>query len=335
MNGDERFSHHPDLTTPQGFAWLRQTLQALGERDPAYTARLVLAELRGLKGPQACFTATQWHCGPRLPADASRRLAIWLQARSQGQPWAYLFGHSVFWGREFQVNEAVLIPRADSEVLVERGLEALGRLQRRAKRPLNICDLGTGSGALLITLALEADLQRGTQIAFNRLRGTDVSVPALQCAAANAQQLMPMDPLAPAVSLDEPPRFPFEWIEADFEAGLLGLEPQQGWDLIISNPPYLAVEELKDLDREVIDYEPRSALTDEGDGLSFYRRLLQAAPNCLTEQGEVWVEFGYQQAEPLKTLVEQSGAKLLGIWIDYAGHPRVMGWTYSKQRKFY
>ncbi len=194
--------------------------------------------------------------------------------RTTGEPLQYIVGHQEFYGLEFEVTLAVLIPRPETELIIEETL----RLAATIAAPV-IIDVGTGSGCIAVTLARELEEAR--------VFATDISAAALQVARRNAEK----HSLADRV----------EFLACD----LLSRVAVKA-DFIVSNPPYIAPHELPTLPREVRDWEPHNALTDYADGLQFYRRLLNEAPAHLKPNGYLIFEMGYQQAEQIKTFVDRT-----------------------------
>lgn len=194
--------------------------------------------------------------------------------RAAGEPLQYIVGHQAFFGLEFEVTPDVLIPRPETELIVEGTL----RLAANIAQPV-IIDVGTGSGCIAVTLARELEAAR--------VIATDISATALQVARRNAQR--------------NEVELRIEFIEGDLLSSV-----SRKADFIVSNPPYLAEHELPTLQREVRDWEPFVALTDFADGLQFYRRLLAEAPSHLTPGGHLIFEMGYQQAETIKAFVDRT-----------------------------
>ena len=225
--------------------------------------------------------------------DAIRPL---VKRRGQREPLQYLIGKSEFWSLEFEVSPAVLIPRADTEILVE---EALARAGGEGK----LLDVGTGSGAIAVSLATELP---GWQVT-----GLDISAAALAVAGGNAEK----NGVAGRVR---------------FLQGDLAELPRQQYDLIVSNPPYIAQAEWDSLMPEVRCFEPKQALLAENDGLDCYQKLLAQAPSCLKSGGWLLVETGYQQAAAVQRLFADSGLREIFVRDDYAGQPRVVGGCYKK-----
>jgi release factor glutamine methyltransferase len=197
-----------------------------------------------------------------------------IDRRAAGEPLQYIVGHQEFYGLEFEVTPAVLIPRPETELMIEETI----RLAARIAEPV-IIDVGTGSGCIAVTLARELETAR--------VIATDISAAALQVARRNAQRHGLSDRV--------------QFLETDLLNGLAIKA-----DFILSNPPYVASHELPTLQREVRDWEPHTALTDFGDGLQFYRRLLIDAPAHLKPSGYLIFEMGYQQSETIKAFVNRN-----------------------------
>ncbi|HXE81436.1 MAG TPA: peptide chain release factor N(5)-glutamine methyltransferase [Vicinamibacterales bacterium] len=191
--------------------------------------------------------------------------------RERREPAAQLLGYREFWGRPFEVTRDVLVPRPETELIVESALE---RLRQHAPDSPRIVDVGTGSGCLAITLALEAGLP---------VTATDISEAALQVARRNAIRLG-----APQVT----------FVRAHL---LEGLAP--GFDLIVANPPYVRETDRQALSPEVRDYEPETALFGGEDGLAIVRELLDVAPRYLRPHGHLLMEFGAGQDDVIRSLV--------------------------------
>ena len=187
--------------------------------------------------------------GRLLTPDESNRLESFARRRLAGEPVARIVGHKEFWGLPLNLSPATLVPRPDTETVVEMALQIL-RAGARANRPLRIADLGTGSGAIL--LALLSELPRANGV------GTDISAEALQTASGNAARL----------GLSDRATF----IACDYAGGLSG-----AFDLIVSNPPYIRSADINALAVEVRDHDPRTALDGGADGLDAYRALIPQA----------------------------------------------------------
>ena len=222
-----------------------------------------------------------------------------MQRRLAGEPMAYLVGQREFMGHTFRVTPDVLIPRPDTEVLVETALECVAGQAAPA-----VLDLGTGSGAIAISIALA---RRDA-----RVMASDVSAKALAVAAANAWDL--------TASL----RFvEGSWYDA-VPAG-------EGFDLIVSNPPYVANDD-PHLGQGDVRFEPRGALTDGADGLEDLRRIVAGAHRHLKAGGALWMEHGWDQAEAVRTLLADAGFADVHSRQDLAGIERISGGRWPARR---
>nr|WP_279330590.1 peptide chain release factor N(5)-glutamine methyltransferase [Desulfuromonas soudanensis] len=211
--------------------------------------------------------------------------------RARREPLQYILGSTEFWSLPLTVTPAVLIPRADTEILVE---EALARCPASGA----VLDVGTGSGAIAIAIASERPAAR--------VEGVDLSLEALAVAEGNVRR----HALEGRLTLRQ-----------DDLAALTG----GPWDLIVSNPPYIAEGELAGLMPEVRDFEPRQALAGGEDGLDCYRHLAGQASHLLVSGGWLLVEVGLGQAAPVKDLFAAVGLDQTFLRNDYAGIPRVVG----------
>ena len=223
----------------------------------------------------------------RLEGEAPGEFAALLERRQAHEPMAYITGAREFWSLPIAVGPGVLIPRPDSETLIEAALEMLAD-----RPPARILDLGTGSGALL--LAALAEWPGATGL------GVDRSDAALACAAANAERL----------GLGERARF----VKGDWASEIGGQ-----FDLVLSNPPY--VENGASLVPEIRDFEPREALFAGTDGLDAYRALIPGIPRILAPGGIACLEIGADQARSVAELVAQTGLKS-AVRKDLAGRDR-------------
>lgn len=225
------------------------------------------------------------------PPGFEERFAHLVSRRAAREPVAYITGVREFWGRDFAVSPDVLIPRPETELIVEAVLEL-----SRARVPNTIADVGTGSGCLAVTLALE--LPAGTVIA------TDISPAALRIARRNAERYRSAERIM----------FVLTNLLAGVEVPL---------DLIVANPPYMALDVEPTLQPEVARYEPRQALYAGPDGLDAYRNLFPAAAERLADQGRLVVEFGFGQEADVRRLAETAGLTVLHVMNDLQGIPRV------------
>ena len=231
------------------------------------------------------------HDHDELPTDVIKTLSSLSDERLTGTPLAYLLGHREFWSLKLKVTRDVLIPRPETELLVEWAVELASQYDLQS-----LLDLGTGSGA--IALAVKHDLPHLTVTA------SDVSGSALRVARENAEDL----------------GLPVEFVESSW----FGALAHRRWALIASNPPYVAADDdhLKDGD---LRFEPSTALTDGGDGLSSIREIASNASNHLEAGGWLLIEHGYDQAADVRSILELNGFSKVSLRHDLAGRPRVTG----------
>jgi release factor glutamine methyltransferase len=259
-------------------------LRDAGVDSPRAEARLLLAHALNLEPASLVARAHDHADAPTLDALIARRVAR--------EPMAYILGTREFWGMPFRVTPATLIPRPDSETLIEAALAHVGD---RA-RPLRVLDLGTGSGCLLCAALSELPNARGI--------GIDSSEAALEVARANAAVLGLAD-------------------RATFRVGdwLSGIADD--FDLVLANPPYVADRDIAGLAPELA-HEPRSALAAGDDGLAAYRAILPALAQHLRPSGVAVLELGAGQAEPVGALATEADLRLVALRHDLAGIPRAI-----------
>lgn len=240
------------------------------------------------------------HAEDPITSEELDRFGEFLDWRAKGKPLQYITGHQEFFGLDFEVTADVLIPRPETELLVEAAL----KLVSNPEAEIFICDVGTGSGCVAVTLLHELPHARGMAI--------DVSGAAIEVAKRNASRHSVSERL--------------EFLVSDCFAGINRKVPV--FDLIVSNPPYIAARELEGLQREVRDYEPRVALEAGADGLSIIRRLLVDAGAYLKPGGHFLFEIGFEQREAVESLIEPMVSRgawtLLDIYPDLQGIPRTV-----------
>ena len=236
-----------------------------------------------------------------LDANEAGRFARLIEQRAAGTPVQYLTGRQEFWGLEFEVNPSVLIPRPETEHVVE---VALARLGARRAEPLNVADAGTGSGCLAVALARE--------LPQARIVATDISPEALEVARRNAARH------GVAVRI--------ELCRANFlRTYLADSRPtKRCFDLIVSNPPYIGLDEAASLPREVRDHEPHQALFAGPEGNDAYPRLIAQAERLLRGGGWLVVELGHKSAPRVAPLFDSAAWAHLAVERDLAGIDRVL-----------
>ena len=245
------------------------------------------------------------HSEQELSTEQAAAYGRLLDARAAGTPAQYLTGHQEFWGLDFKVTPDVLIPRPETEHLIEVALERLG--SRRAE-PLTIGDVGTGSGCIAVALARE--------LPQARFVATDISAAALEVARRNAARHGVAERI--------------EFLRMDLLEGFLRASPNGGqqsspFDVIVSNPPYVARDEAAQLQREVRDHEPEVALFGGPTGVEIYGRLIEQAASLLRPGGILVLELGYNAADHVRSLLmAQPGWTDLTVTNDLSGIPRVI-----------
>ncbi|WP_298278899.1 peptide chain release factor N(5)-glutamine methyltransferase [uncultured Bradyrhizobium sp.] len=271
---------------------LAARLKAAGNDAAELDARLLTGAATGLD-----LTGMVTGAKRLLTPDESTCLDDFARRRLAGEPVARIVGVKEFWGLPLHLSAATLVPRPDTETVVERALELL-RADNAAERALRIADLGTGSGAILLALLSELPNAHGF--------ATDISGEALRTANRNAAELGLADRTT--------------WIECDYGSGLTG-----AFDLIVSNPPYITTADIAGLDIEVREHDPRAALDGGADGLDAYRALISQSAGLLTPHGFLVVEIGQGQADDVEALMTASGLSPTGPpKADLGGVPRAV-----------
>jgi release factor glutamine methyltransferase len=270
---EPRRKQAPPETVRSAFSRAARALAGAGVDTAGLDARLLVSHATGL-GHERFIAA------PARPLDATERALLdeLVGRRLAGEPVARIVGFKEFWGRDFALGAETLVPRPDSELLVEAGLACL-RDWRPGTRP-RIADLGTGSGCLLVSLLADHPSAVGL--------GTDISLAALRVAAANAARHGVAESACFAQA---------DWLDA--------LAP--GFDLIVANPPYVPAAAIAALPREVERFDPRGALDGGPDGLSAIRAIAAAAPAGLAPGGVLLVEVGAGQARAAADLIVDAG----------------------------
>ncbi len=275
--------------------WSEEYLTEKGIDSPRLNAELMLASALGYKRIDLYTRFDK----PLVREELDRYKALFVR-RIKKEPLQYILGHADFYGRRFSVCPDVLIPRPETEHLIEATIEIVK--ENDIQSP-GILDIGTGSGCIAITLAAEIE---GAVIT-----ALDVSDRALKCADENAARHAVGD------------RINFKKINILDPYNAI---PDSGsYDFIVSNPPYIPLREWEKLPDEIKAHEPKYALTDERDGLSFLRRLTELAPATLKPGGWLICEIGYGQFDEVRELFDTSGARDIKHWYDLAGIKRTIG----------
>lgn len=297
LQGAESVSLYAALKAAEAY------LCACGVADAAVDAWLLLEHITGIG--RAVFLAEQRR--PMAENDRERYLAL-LKRRGSHIPLQHITGEQEFMGLSFRVNEHVLIPRQDTEILAEEALNCL-------KPGMEVLDLCTGSGCIAVSLAkLGPGRKAGDRSAFQagpeetcgaylRVTASDISREALAVAQENAERL----------------GAEVTFIESDLFVQVAGV-----YDLIVSNPPYIRTAVIEELSEEVRLHEPYQALDGREDGLYFYRRIIKESGAHLREGGHLLFEIGYDQGSAVAELLEEAGYKEIKIVKDLAGLDRVV-----------
>jgi release factor glutamine methyltransferase len=267
---------------------LTNRLRAAGVSSARLDARLLVCHALGIE--RSALFAHPERSLTATELDAVEQLA---QRRLGREPMSHLLGRREFWSLDFRVTADTLDPRPDTETVVEAALEYASD----RTRPWRILDFGTGSGCILLAVLSELSLATGI--------GVDISAATLAVAADNALRL----------GLTERVRF----VQGDWGRGIEG-----GFDLIVSNPPYIPDGDIAGLEDEVARFEPRQALAGGPDGLDCYRALAPQIARLLVPGGEAVLEVGLGQDAMVAALLEQAGLALRGVRRDLAGIARVV-----------
>ncbi len=281
-------------TVAAAFVTAAGTLRQAGVETPELDARLLLCHAAGLSHEAFIAGARE-----ALLPDVAARLDGAIARRLNREPVARITGSREFYGRPFALGPEALDPRPDTETLIEAALDLVAMKGWQAK-PLKLLDLGTGTGCILVTLLAELPLACGV--------GIDLSPDALTLAAANAGR----HGVSSRVSF-----VAADWLDATVGA----------FDLVLSNPPYLAAGEIPGLANEVAAFDPRLALDGGADGLEAYRRIAARSRHVLAEGGRLLVEIGPAQGEAVAEIFAAAGLKCDdrgGVRRDLAGRPRVL-----------
>lgn len=269
---------------------LTAKFHAAGLDSPDLDSRILIGHALGLDHAPLAAAATR-----RLGADEESAIAALASRRLTGEPVARILGYKEFWSLPLRIDAATLVPRPETETVVEVALAAVDSGGPRS-RELRIADLGTGSGALILALLSELPNTFGI--------GTDTSAKALVVARDNARRL--------ALSRAR-------FIACNMAAALRG-----PFDAIVSNPPYIASGDIAALAPDVRDFDPHLALDGGTDGLSFYRAIAAAVPTLLMPGGVLVVELGIGQAEPVAHLFAAAGLAPSPPHPDLNGTPRAL-----------
>lgn len=254
-------------------------------------ARLLLQHILGMN-----YSGLMMRMHETLPEEKLMIFEQYVEAHANGRPVQYITGEEEFYGRSFQVDESVLIPRPETEELIVCALQAMKKIFGE-NTPIKLADIGTGSGAIAITMKKEWTEAKVT--------ATDISERALDKAKENAANLQ---------------------ASIDFRLGDLTRPIEnEKWDVVLSNPPYIAFEEAAEMSQVVLAHEPHSALFAEEDGLILYRKLAENLPSLMNKPGFIAVEIGYKQGQAVKNYFESHFPKAhVDVLKDINGKDRIV-----------
>lgn len=286
----------PDWTLLSLLNWTTEYFQKHQIDSARLDAEILLAHYLKLERIQLYMKFDQ----PLSPEELAG-FKILIKRRAQQEPVAYITGEKEFWGLSFKVNSSVLIPRPDTEILIEKVIEAYPDKNHHLK----ILEVGTGSGNIVIALA--------KHFPNSKIQTHDVSEAALKVAQENASTHNVQDQIDFQHS---------NFLEKEFSQ-------DSKFDLLVSNPPYVRKKEIEGLENNVKDFEPHLALDGGEDGLVFYRKLAGLASQILNSQGRFMVEIGEDQGEEVQNLMDQAGLTEVQVYQDYAGLDRVVSAKFS------
>lgn len=269
-------------------------LELAGSPDAGNDAKILLMEAFELDMTHFLLNRLQVLSEDEETENKKKRYLDWISRRAQRIPLQQILGSQEFMGLEFFVNEHVLIPRQDTETLVELVLE---REKDKEQRVLDLC---SGSGCIGISLAVLGG--------YSYVAEADLSEEALKVTKRNAEAI------APSANIE------------CFHGDLFGAIPEglEGFDILVSNPPYIPTEVIVGLEPEVRDHEPMMALDGTADGLFFYRRIAKEAGKILAPGGRIYLEIGYDQGEQVSGLLREQGFVQVEVHRDLAGKDRVV-----------
>lgn len=289
---------HKELNYEALYRWGRERLLEAEVPEAEVDARLLLEWCCGTDRNTLLV-----HGSREISAEESDRYRESIARRQKRVPLQYITGEQEFMGLTFEVNEDVLVPRQDTEILVEE-------IMRNLHDGMRILDMCTGSGCILLSLLRYSNDCTGV--------GVDVSAAALRTAKKNAENIMGIHPDS------EGSRVIF--IQSDLFREMIA---EDKFDMIVSNPPYIRTDVIDTLMPEVREYEPTLALDGKEDGLFFYRQIIAQAGGHLYGGGMLFLEIGYDQGEDVIRLMEEAGYAEVEIFKDYAGNDRVVQGVWS------
>jgi len=261
-----------------------------GVEEPRLSAELIISHSLGIKRLDIYLQFDR-----ELNEDQLAKIREMLSRRSAHEPLQYIFGETEFYGLKFKISSGVLIPRSDTEILVGKVVENIG------DKSCNLLEIGTGSGCIAVSVAHNC---RNVKIT-----ATDISESAIKTALVNAENNN--------VSKN------IKFIKHD----ILNDKLNRKFDFVVSNPPYIRKDIMETLSRQVREYEPINALSDNNDGLTFYRRINELLPDILIPGGYLLLEIGFDQSKEVTEIFRKS-LENISITRDLSGNPRVFSGTF-------
>ena len=268
----------------------KNSLEARGFEDARLNVELLLAHVLRVRRTQLYANCDR----PIEPSDLADFNAL-LERRLAHEPLQYILGETEFMGLPLYVNSSVLVPRPETELLVEKTLETI---KAKGNERVEILDVGTGSGNIPVAVAHFAENPFIASI--------EISAPALETAARNIE------------------RYGFTRISLHHEDVFSDFLPGKTFDIIISNPPYVSAEDFERLEPEIRDFEPRVATTDGGDGYAVIKRVIGVAAGKLKPNGSLLLELAYNQSEETERIARSCGFSEVEFFNDFSGIPRIM-----------
>lgn len=276
------------MTIQSALKEMRDQFRSAGLETPELDARLLVQAALGITQEQLLLNTN------KIIIDSEcKKLNEMVRRRLLREPVSRILGTRGFWKSEFKVSQETLDPRADSETLIEAVLKHINK-----EAPLTILDMGTGTGCLLLSLLQELPQATGV--------GIDISEDAIRTARQNAE----------ALGLSDRAKF--------MVTSWSNLVVDKAFDVVISNPPYIAEAEISSLAPEVRQYDPVRALAGGKDGLDCYREIAALLPSLMVNRGQVFLEIGSSQAESVRGILAARGLHVLETTQDLAGHDRCL-----------
>ncbi len=279
------------LTVLQAIQLSTKYLEEKEVKEARLNAELLLADILKMKRLELYLSYEK-----PLSEKEKSKYREYLKRRGEHEPLQYVLGYTEFYGNKFIVNPAVLIPRPETELLVEKIAT-----ENLSPDLIRILDIGTGSGNIAISLKKELPTAEVTAV--------DNSEDALKVAALNCKNIL------------GPEFVDFQQVDV-FDENFA--DRFSDYDIVVSNPPYVSIDEFNSLDSEVKNFEPKSAVTDNNDGYKFYRRIAELANLLLVPKGKLYLEIGHSEKEGIVDLLRENGLENIEVTKDLSGIDRII-----------